>query len=81
MATNAQVRLMMTAEPFRPFLVKLAEGRPFEVRHPENISCSPNGREVVVYDDTGMHLLEQRLLIELVPAERPATAKRKAGGK
>jgi len=81
MATNAQVRLMMTTQPFRPFLVKLADGRQFEVRHPENISCSTNGREVVVHDDAGMHLLEQLLVIELVHVERPASAKRKAGGK
>ena len=35
MATREQVRLMQTAQPFRPFLVKLADGRHFEVTHPE----------------------------------------------
>lgn len=77
MATNDQVRLLTTAQPFRPFWVKLADGRQFEVRHPENVSCSRNGREMVVHDDDGMHLIEQLLVIELVPIERPATARRK----
>jgi hypothetical protein len=81
MATNAQVRLMQTSQPFRPFLVTLADGRQFEVRHPENISCSTNGREMVVHDDAGMHLIEQLLVVELTPAERPASARRKSGGK
>ncbi|MGP0064129.1 MAG: hypothetical protein ACLQGP_11095 [Isosphaeraceae bacterium] len=81
MAKNQQVRAMQTAQPFRPFLVKLADGRHFEVRHPENISCSPNGREMVVHDDDGMHLLEQLLVIKLVPQSRSATAKRKTDAK
>jgi hypothetical protein len=81
MATNTQVRTMQTAQPFRPFLIKLADGRHFEVRHPENVACSVNGREMTVYDDDGMHLLEMLLVVGLTPAERPASAKRKADGK
>jgi hypothetical protein len=50
MATNQQVRAMQTAQPFRPFVVKLADGRQFEVRHPENVACSQNGREMVLFD-------------------------------
>ncbi len=67
MATNQQVRAMQTAQPFRPFLVKLADGRHFEVRHPENVACSPNGREMVLFDGDEMHMLEMLLVIELVP--------------
>ena len=72
---------MQTAQPFRPFLVKLADGRRFEVRHPENVSCSTNGREMVIHDDEGIHLIEQLLVVELVAVERPASARRKSGGK
>ena len=81
MATNLQVRTMVRAEPFRPFLVKLADGRSFEVRHPENIACATNGREMTIYDDDGMHLIEMLLVVEMAPRSGPATAKRKAGGK
>jgi hypothetical protein len=70
---------MTTARPFRPFLVRLADGRHFEVTHPENAACSPNGRDMVVYDARGdMHLLEMLTVVELAPAERPASARRKS---
>jgi hypothetical protein len=81
MATNLHVRTMTTAQPFRPFLVKLADGRSFEVRHPENIACAPNGREATIYDDDGMHLIEMFLVVQITPAERPASARRKGSGK
>jgi len=35
------------------------------VRHPELISCSLNGREMVVHDEAGMHLLEMLLVAEI----------------
>ena len=58
MATREQVRQMQTAQPFRPFLVKLADGRSFLVRHPELVSCSLNGREMFLNDEEGLHLIE-----------------------
>jgi hypothetical protein len=66
MAKRAQLRTMQTAQPFRPFLVKLTDGRSFSVPHPELISCSVNGRELVVHDEEGMHLIEMLLVIEMV---------------
>lgn len=65
MATREQVRQMQTAQPFRPFVVRLADGRSFEVRHPELTACSVNGREMVVYDEAGMHMLEMLLVAEI----------------
>ncbi len=81
MATNAQVRLMQTAQPFRPFQVKLVDGRHFEVRQPENAACSQNGREMVIFDNDEMHRLEMLLVVELTSADRPALARRKGAGK
>ena len=81
MATNEQVRLMVRAEPFRPFLVKLADGRQLEVRHPENISCSTNGLEMVIHDDDGMHLIEQTLVVELIARSGPTAARRPKSGR
>jgi len=65
MATRDQLRQMVTAQPFRPFAVKLAGGRSFTVRHPELVACSVNGREMTVYDDQGAHLVEM-LLVEVM---------------
>ncbi len=72
---------MQTSQPFRPFLVKLADGRHFRITHPELISCSANGREMVIHDDDGMHLIETLLVIEMVPQTGPVSARRKSGGK
>jgi hypothetical protein len=51
------------------------------VRHPENVACSPNGREMVLFDGNLMHMIEMLLVIEIVPKSEPSSAKRKAGGK
>jgi hypothetical protein len=72
MATREQLRTMTTAQPFRPFVIRLADGQSFEVNHPEFVACSPNGRELVVYGDDGaMHLLEVLLVAEMarIPAQ------------
>jgi hypothetical protein len=65
MATPDQLRAMITARPFSPFLVKLASGHTFTVKHPENASCDPKGRSMVVQDEDGMHLVEM-LLVEVM---------------
>jgi hypothetical protein len=72
MATHLQVRLMQTRQPFRPFAVRLNSGRSFEIRHPENISCSLDGREIVIHDTEGMHLIEAMHAEVLEPIEKPA---------
>jgi hypothetical protein len=81
MATREQVRTMQTAQPFRPFLVKLADGRHFLVTHPELAACSKNGREMVLYDDDGMHLIEMPLVVEITPQVSPVSSKRKVGAR
>jgi hypothetical protein len=81
MAMREQVRTMQTMQPFRPFLVKLADGRQFRVTHPELVACSKNGREMVLYEDDGMHLIEMLLVVEMTPQPGPTTAKKKAGGR
>jgi hypothetical protein len=71
MATRELVRRFQTAQPFRPFLVKLADGRQFEVRHPELISCDVRGREMFLSDDEGTHYIEMLLVAEMINS--PAT--------
>jgi hypothetical protein len=66
MATREQVRRLQTAQPFRPFLVKLADGRHFEVRHPELISCDLRGREMFLSDEEGTHQIEMLLVAEMI---------------
>jgi hypothetical protein len=65
MATREQIRKRVQTVPFKPFTVNLAGGRSFTVQHPENVSCSMNGREMVVHDKQGMHFVEM-LLVDVV---------------
>jgi hypothetical protein len=65
MATLNQVRAALRNQPFRPFKVKLADGRTFFVPHPELCSMDPRGRELVIHDDEGMSLIEMGLVAEV----------------
>jgi AhpD family alkylhydroperoxidase len=70
MATKEQLRAMITAKPFRPFVIKMASGERFTIRHPENAACDRDGRSLTVYDDE-MHLV-QMLLVEVMEPESAA---------
>jgi hypothetical protein len=40
-----------TAQPFRPFVLRLADGRALPVPHPEFLAFNPRGRMAFVMDD------------------------------
>jgi hypothetical protein len=71
MATPDQLREMLKPRPFQPFLIKLASGESFTVRHPENVSWHAKGPELAVHDDDGFHLVEM-LLVEVLEPVKPA---------
>jgi hypothetical protein len=52
--TTEQFKVLITAQPFRPFIIHLADGRQLAVKHREFLAMSPSGRTVIVYlpDDT-----------------------------
>jgi len=43
------LREWLDAVPFRPFVMRLSNGREVRVRHPELVARSPSGRTVIVY--------------------------------
>jgi hypothetical protein len=47
--TVEQVRKYYDAQPFRPFVMHLADGREIPVPHREFLALSPTGRTVAVY--------------------------------
>jgi hypothetical protein len=71
MAISSQVRSLTTAQPFRPFTVKLVDGKVFTVHHPENIAIGLGGRDMVVMDEEGMHLLEAIQVELMEPIAQP----------
>jgi hypothetical protein len=68
-----QVRDLITAQPFRPFHVRMVSGRTFQVRHPENIACSPNGRDMVVFEGEELIHVEASLVETLEPIKSAVT--------
>jgi len=76
MATIEQIREAMHTQPFLGFTVKLVDGQSYRVKHPDFIAVpeSPRGRNLVVHDREGMHLIDLNVVVELeVPtaAETP----------
>ena len=60
--TIEKIREAMHQQPFISFLVRTVEGQVYEVRHPDFIATSTNGRIVTVFDDAGQHILDVRLV-------------------
>jgi hypothetical protein len=64
--TIEQLRNIHLAFPFRPFTIRVADGRSFLVRHPEFLSHSPSGRTMIVHhDDDSYSVLDLLLVTEL----------------
>ena len=79
MATIGQVRDAMHTQPFRAFTVKLVDGQSYTVKHPDFISVPTftRGRDVVIHDDKGAHLIDLNLIVEVHIPEAPATPRSK----
>jgi hypothetical protein len=83
MATLTQIRDAMRAQPFRPFAIRMADGRSYTVRHPDfaAVPQTHRGREIVFYaeredaENPEMHLIDLGLVLEIIiPAPAPASA-------
>ena len=46
-----EVRKLMNAEPFVPFLIKTSDGKQYRVKHPDYVAISPKGGRITVYAD------------------------------
>ncbi len=69
-----EIASLTGAQPFVPFVLRMADGREFTVNHPDFVARSPAGRSVTVYDAGGVHILDARLIAELrhpEPSGRP----------
>jgi hypothetical protein len=64
--TVEQLRSAYNAQPFRPFVLHLADGRSIPVRHREFIMTVPSGRTVVICqpDDT-LNIIDLLLVTDL----------------
>jgi hypothetical protein len=64
--TIEQLRTAYRAQPFRPFIIHLADGRQIPVEHREFMMTVPSGRTVVVAqpDDT-VNIIDLLLVTDL----------------
>ena len=64
--TIEKIREFYNAEPFRPFVIHLADGRQLPVHHRDFIATAPSGRTVTLYqpDDT-LNVIDQLLVTDL----------------
>ena len=73
--TPEQFRATLHQHPFRPFTIRMADGRAFEVAHRDFVALSKSGRTVIVFqDDESYSVLDLLLMSELqVSNGHPAT--------
>jgi len=64
--TTDRLRDMWKAEPFRPFVIHLADGRQVKVVHAEFMTRSPSGRTIIVYQlDESFNIIDLLLVTDL----------------
>jgi hypothetical protein len=79
--TIEQVRQLYNAQPFRPFIIHLADGRALPVNHREFIMTVPSGRTIfVAQPDDRVNIIDLLLVtdIELSPTEHGSRRRRRA---
>jgi hypothetical protein len=79
--TIEQLRNVYNAQPFKPFVLHLADGRSVAVPHRDFMATAPNGRTMVVMEapDDRMHIIDLLLVtdIEIKPLAKPTGKKRR----
>jgi hypothetical protein len=64
--TTDQLQNVWKAQPFRPFVIHLADGRQVKVVHPDFLSRSPSGRSIIVYQrDDSFNVIDLLLVTDL----------------
>jgi hypothetical protein len=64
--TVEQFRAALHLQPFKPFTIRMADGRAFKVLHPDFVAKSPTGRTVIVFQaDEDYSVLDLLRMTEL----------------
>lgn len=46
--TTQEIQRLLATQPFEPFRVLVADGRSYDVRHPENLAIGGKGRLIAI---------------------------------
>lgn len=71
-----QLRTAHRAAPFRPFTIRMADGRSFHVPHPDFLFMTPSGRTLIVCQDNDEFSILDLLLMTEIEMSSPASAPR-----
>jgi hypothetical protein len=64
--TIEKIRDLYDAQPFRPFLIHLADGRTIPVVHREFLAHAPSGRTMVAYQpDDSLNIVDLLLITDI----------------
>jgi hypothetical protein len=64
--TVERLREVWKADPFRPFIIHLADGRNIAVKHRDFLASSPSGRTIIVYQpDDSFNVIDLPLVTDL----------------
>ena len=76
-----EVRGLLHASPFRPFVVHIADGGRLAVDHEDFVAIAPTGREMIVYLPNSSHqIVDTTLVTRLeVSSKREIRKRRKQG--
>ena len=72
--TRNDLRSLLHARPFKPLVLRLADGHKAEIPHPEFAALSPDGSTVVIFGLRGLRHIIDTLLVVSVEVN-PHTAK------
>ena len=66
--TKEAIKEHVSAAPFRPFAVRLPDGRTYDVPGPDYANLSPNGRTLVVFTEggNGVRVLDLALITKII---------------
>ena len=72
--TSEQLKSTLSQQPFRPFTIRMVDGRAFSVSHPDWVIVSPTGRTAILFEpDDSYSVVDLMLMNELeVPSAKNA---------
>jgi hypothetical protein len=79
--TIEKIRELHDVEPFRPFVMHLADGREIAVTHREWLASAPSGRTVIVFKPDDSFNIVDRLLVTDLEVKNGSKAKSPRGPK
>lgn len=76
----AEIRSLLHAQPFRPFLIYVADGGRIPVKHEDFVALAPTGREMIVYQPEGTWQVIDVPLVTRLQILRNGSKKRSSPG-